>query len=501
MRSPRSHLQDVVLVDVVEDGSARPADPPPGQRQADGPRVRTRGRWHGARRWWPLLAGLALVLVVGTDAVLTARGERTRLATLAGIPGILAPLDGRVDTLWSTELTSGSSLAASGGDLVGVVLGHDGRVDVVGVDAATGQTAWRVPARPPGAVQGWASCAVPAPAVPGPAAVVACVIADEVVITAENVAGYVYYPKRAHLLVIETGTGTVVSDTPTDPTTSVVAFGEDLVTSTVDADGYAHLSRTDARGTTTRWTFTSADPVPVDDSRQRVVTVTVVDGRVVVNGGPTWVLSGDGEVLHLWTRDPSTALGGDVEVLHGGRLITEPVAGAVRRASGTRVLDLSSADSFVAAGHPAFLQVDDGSLADLVLLRSAERQSLIAYDLGSGKVRWTAPDTAGGGTAVIGGRVLRTDAGRLESLDGATGSVVWETALDPAGQAGQSPLLTDGRVLVLTVAEPARPVVLAAYGLDDGRRRWATAVPDDLIPVSLGRHLYGWTRQQLIGFG
>ena len=506
MRSSRPDLQDVVLVILDEDTSAvpveAPADHPPIPPRPAPPEARAVDRRPALRRWrWPLVGAVVLLVLVTANATITARGERARLAALAGVPGILAPLDGPVEIVWGSELTSDAGGAGSGGHLVGVDRGRDGRVDVVGVDVRTGETAWRVAARPPGAVKGWASCATPEPAASAPLAaapVVACVVADEVVITAENTAGYVFFPTRARLLVIETATGLLVSDAPTDPSTTIVALGEDLVTTRIDADGRAHLARTDPRGTTERWTFVSPDPVPMDDSRQRIVTVTVVDGLVVADGGPTWVLSGDGEILDTWTPDPSTELGGQVEVLRGGRLIAEPVSGGHRRPSGTRVLDPTTGGSFIADGHPVSLAIDDGSLADLVLLRSSDRKELIAHDVDSGRVRWTIPDSAGGGTAIVGARVLRIEAGELQSLDGATGTLLWATAVD---QAGQSPLLTDGRVLVLTAGAPDRQSELAAYGLDDGRRRWATAVPWDLYPVSLDRRLYGWTGPGLVGFG
>ncbi|WP_407345476.1 PQQ-binding-like beta-propeller repeat protein [Pengzhenrongella phosphoraccumulans] len=509
MRSPRPHLQDVVLVDVDADEAdptlpgAAPDGHPPGNRpRSERPGPRTRGR-SAARRWWPLAVGLVLLLFVAANSAITARDERVRLAALAGVPGILAPLDGPVAEVWRSSLTSGSGLAASGGRLVGVDRGHDGQVDVVGLDPRTGETAWRVTARPPGPVDGWADCAVPEPAAPSApgakdaasAPVIACVVADKVVITAEDTAGYVFYPTAARLVVIETTTGALVSDGPVEPSTTLTALGADLVTSRIDDDGRAHLARTDARGTTERWTFVSPEPVPIDDTRQRVASVTVRDGLIVVDAGPTWVLSADGEVLDTWTPGASTELGGQVEVLRRGRLIAEPASGVNGRAPGTRIIDLATGDSFTATGHPPFLMVDDGSLADLVLLRSSASEVLTAYDVATGRARWTAPDSAGGGTAILDGRVLRTEAGELQAIDGGTGAVLWSTGIR---QAAQSPLITDGRVVLLVDADAGRNPTLAAYGLDDGRLRWTTAASWDLYPFSLGRQLYGWTEQGLI---
>lgn len=99
--------------------------------------------------------------------------------------------------------------------------------------------------------------------------VVACIVVDEVVITAESTAGYAYYPSRSRLLVVDATTGVVVGDGPTEPSTTVTAIGADLVYSQVDTDGGVQVTRTDANGTADRWTFTSPDPLPVDDSGQQ----------------------------------------------------------------------------------------------------------------------------------------------------------------------------------------------------------------------------------------
>ena len=484
MRAPRLEMQDVVLDDAVgQDGS----DP------SGGAPARTARGW-----WWPVAAGL--VIVVGAAAVDADRLEAARLATLAGIPGILAPIEGPVAELWRSDLSQWLGQGDAAGQVVGVRAGPDGSADVVGIDPVTGEAAWRAAARRPGAVDGWVSCATPdaARSTDGPDAtrLVACVVADEVVITAENTAGYVYSPARSRLLVVDPTTGAVLSDAPTDPSTSVAAIGADLLFSRVDDAGRVHVARTGGRGAADRWTFTSPEPLPVDDFRQRVATVTVVDGLVVVDAGSTWVLSGTGEILARWNPGPMSDLGGRVEVVGGGRLIAKPAVtdgGAAR----TEVLDPVSGRSFTAMGRPSRPAVDDGSLADLLLMQSRSSGDLVAHDLFSGRLRWTSPGGSAG-VLVIAGRVVRAVGDELRSIDGRTGETVWTTPIRPSTQ---SSLATDGQVVLLPEEDPDLGLVLAAYGLDDGWPRWRADVADDLYPFAMAGRLYGASERGLVALG
>lgn len=497
-------MRDVVLVEIDAgetagvDGEIAPPASGPHRGGSPGDRL---GR---ARRWWPVAAGLALAVATGTVAA--GRRETARLAALAEVPGILAPLDGPVTELWrraDTSLWVGPTKVT--GRLIGVEHGPDGGVDVVALEPATGEAVWRTAARPPGATDGWASCAVPGvpspPTGAGAVPVVACVVADDVVITAESTAGYVYYPTRARLLVLDATTGAVVSDAPTEPSTSVAALGADLVISRVDADGRAHVTRTDAHGTADRWTFISPDPVPVDDSRQRVASVDVVGGLVVVEAGSSWVLSADGDVLDVWAPGPTTEPGGRVEVLRGGRLLAEPVAIDDVGTSGSKVMDLTTGRPFEAAGSPVHPVFDDGSLGDLLLMESSEEGDLVAYDIASGRPRWTIADTAGGGIMVVDGRVIRAEGDELQSIDGRTGKPVWA---NPVGEPAPSPQVTDGRLVLLTQQDPDRGTVLAAYGLDDGRLRWSAEVTDGVnlfYLFAIDGGLYGWSDLGLVALG
>lgn len=518
MRASRLHLQDVILIDVHDLGSTPtgndPTDPPwvhpGGQGRSDpsdpasaerddrdppvdppvDPRADRRRHTHRMRRWWPATAGLVLLLLVVVNTALDSRSERARVAALAGVNGILTPLEGPIAEQWRTGIEPRAGLAESAGVLVGLDRGRDGRVDVVGLDPATGEEMWRREARPAGPIEGWANCAAPdATDPPGPAPVVVCTIADAVVITAETTTGYVYYPTRARLLVIEAETGALLANDPTDPSTRVAPLDDDLVMSRVDGDGRAHITRTDARAAIVRWTFVSPDPIPPNDFRQRIAGVSVVDGLVLVDAGPTWVLASDGEILSSWSPSAGMGLGRRVEVLRDGAIYTEPVEIRDDVVPGSRIVDAADGSAFTTVGYPARMAVDDGSLADLVLVKTT-RNSLIAYDIRTGQPRWTTSSTAQSRTMIISGRLLRTEAGELQSIEGKTGALVWAT---PVERAAESPLLTDGHVVLLTRHDADRGLVLDAYGLDDGRLRWGTDIADDLQLFALDQGLYGWS--------
>ena len=439
MGAPRPHLQDVVLLD--PDDAALPA---PARTGGGAPRLRR------VRRWWP--AGAALTLVVAAAAVVADRREDAHLAALAEVPGILAPLDGPITELWRSDEARYSDLTEVGGRLLGVRNRPDGSVDITALDPRTGTALWRAGARPPGALDTWARCASPDEPLPAdeplptdqvsPRAVVVCVVVDEVG-THENAAGLWPYAIRSRLLVLDAATGAVLADEPAAPSTSVAAIGADLVVSHVDSGGRAHVTRTDARATTDRWTFTSPGPVPEAASGRPEVRVTVVDGRVVVDAGPGWVLAGDGKVIDSWTTDPPR--------------------------------------HWVAArGEPAGAMPDDGSLPSLTLTETPGGESIA------------------GRLAVIDGRVIRAEADELRSIDGRTGALVWAT---PVGRLAGSQLFSDGRLVLRTQAAPGRGVVFAAYGLDDGRLRWELDIADDLRLFSINGRLYGRSGQGLVALG
>lgn len=490
-------MQDVVLVDADAPadapgraswrGRADPDDPAGGADAAAlGSAERPASAWElRVRRWWPVAVGGMLVVVLATT-VAADRRDAARLAALRAVPGILAPVEGDLAEVWRAEDLLWLGPREVDGRLIGSAGYRDGSVDVVAVDPETGTTAWTALARGPGTVAGWIQCALPK------GLVVTCVVVDEVIITAESTAGYAYSPAKSRLFVVDAATGAVLADRPIEASSVVAALDDDLVISHVDANGYLVVRRTDARGAVDRWKVTSPAPLPLDDTKQRRARLTVTDGAVVLEAGSTWVLSGQGDLLASWTPGATTELGRRAEVLPGP-LLAEPVDG-VRSLARTRIRDLGSGRSFVAAGKPVDVELTDGTLPGLVLLRSMDRNQLLAYDLTSGVPRWDLAGVADE-AIVVGGYVIRAENGQLQAIEGSTGSTLWSTPVD---RVTRGPLVTDGRLVMLTRRSADGEVVLAAYGLDDGRLRWQTETGGNLDLTTISGRLYGWSGHALI---
>jgi len=468
----RPTMQDVVIVDVsVPSRAELPNGGLP--KRAPAPRATRRRlrRWSGA-------AGAALLLVA-VATVADDRHESARLTVLAGVPGVLAPLDGPVTSRWRDDGAQFSGLTGVSGRLLGVEDLPDGSVQVVALDPRSGRAAWRTPVRPPQAIATWARCAwpqAPTPASPGPrsgaageTSVGTCVVVDDAA-THENAAGFWTYPTRARLLRLDAATGTVLSAAQTEPSTSVCALGPDLIVSEVDADGRLRVTRTDASGRVARWTFTSPAPLPDDASGRPQAQVRVVGEVVVVAAGPGWVLSGAGVVLESW-----------------------PVGAQAGRAG---------AGAGANARTPIAANPDDGSLGGLSFTQPAPGVDLVALDA-AGRTRWTASGVGHAGTAIAGlmvidGRVIVAEAGALRSIDGSTGTTVWST---PITNPARTALFTDGRVIVRSESTKDRGVVLAAYGLDDGRLRWESDIADGALLLEVDGRLYARSDQGLISLG
>ncbi len=437
----------------------------------------------GRARWWWVAAATGVAVVVA-NTVNADRGERGRLADLAGTPGLLAPLDGPVTDRWRSDVSLWPGIAESGGRLVGVENRPDGNVGVVALDPATGATLWQAAPRPRGTSDAATTCAFPDPPSPaeGRATVVVCLVADRT---------------RARLIVIDAATGAVRSDTPTDTGAAIAAIGTDLVVGHVDAGGRVRVARTDALGRAQRWAFASPGTTIQDAFGRQDLALTVAGDVVVVGAaGASWVLSGDGTLLHSWIADPTTVTG-RVEAVGAGPLITEP-ATAADGGPGTRVVDLRTGRSFTASGTPIRVSPDDGSLANLVLMQPPDGGALIAYDVATGRPLWRVLGTARRGVMVLDQRVVRADADELESIDGRTGQPVWAV---PVGQTSQRTLFSDGRLVLLAEPDGDRGIVLVARGLDDGRVRWEADITDDRYVVTVEGRLYGLSNGETVALG
>lgn len=118
-----------------------------------------------------------------------------------------------------------------------------------------------------------------------------------------------------------------------------------------------------------------------------------------------------------------------------------------------------------------------------------EQELVIAYDLRSGKPLWSHADAGRYSTTIAGegpratptihdGRVYALGAtGRLNSLELASGKLIWSAEISPGIQSkdlewgmSSSPLVLDGQVIV---APFRKNVPLAAYAIEDGEPLWS----------------------------
>src|SRR5450759_2267514 len=136
----REAMQPVELSDPTDPDGAGPDAP--GSSEHGG--ADARPRWSRGRRWALAVLAALVVGLVSTQMVLDAR-ERARLAHLATIPRVLAPLDASVSALWSTD--DGATLSALSGrsvgdHRVGGYVDELGRRSARAVSARTGQVVW-----------------------------------------------------------------------------------------------------------------------------------------------------------------------------------------------------------------------------------------------------------------------------------------------------------------------------------------------------------------------
>jgi outer membrane protein assembly factor BamB len=501
----RRRMQDVDLVptratDAADsDGPGVPPGRSPSSPDGDEPRgALSRLAW----KWWPVAAGL--VLVVAAGMVIADRREAARLSALAALPGILAPVNGPVRELWRSTLSlaPGSNLGSEPREVSGrlvVQLNRPGAgSDVVALDLVTGEEAWRAAVVRGGTLLTGTSCVQPgAPKVAGDAStapVVACVVTDATD-AVDTPAGEVTVTTKARLVILDASTGAAISDGPTDPSTRVIAFGSDLVISSVDADGIVRITRKDPRSASGRWTFTSADPVPRDPDGLRDVWVSATGDRMLVDAVSSWwVLSGSGDVIRTGTSPGAPVPTHIAPELTATTLFTES-ASAPTGVLRMDAVDLSTGRTFTAEGAPVTTAVDDGSLADSVLMESDS--NLVSYDARSGLMRWTAPLPANASMLVIDGRVVCSGTTELRSIDGTTGKTLWAT---PVSQPDQTSQFTDGTVDVVAQQVNGQGQ-LTAFGLDDGEVRWNADLTNGLIPFAAGGRLYASDGKRIAALG
>ncbi|RYV52200.1 PQQ-binding-like beta-propeller repeat protein [Pengzhenrongella frigida] len=482
---PRPGLQDVVLVD-DGDGDDQGGDSPVAESDgADAGRAR-----RFVRRWrWPVAGVVVLALV--SAGVVASRRDAARLADLAGVPGILAPLDGRVRELWTTADFPFPTISDLGGVLVGATYDMVAFADpqVRGVEARTGEELWSMPL---GGQPGGSRCVPAAGPVAGPRqAVLVCVVVDAVEDAVEEGAagsspGETTWrrPTRVHLAVLDPRTGRVLREQPAAPDDWLVAFGTDVVRTSA-GEGGTDVTRLDPRTGEAVWT--SHHPADSGELVQSGYAVTDGDGLLVSAGSRAWLLSSTGELVDEWevATDDGWSL-----FQAGGHVLRAEYAS---NASGLVLTDLVTGVRITPPeGSSPWPGVDDGSMPGVLFTSGL---GLAAWDLGTGERRWQREGAATGavdGAFVLDGAVYTVGDGVVSALDGASGKELWTVR---TGLSGPYDLATDGRsLLVLGSASGSATSTVRALDLTDGRLQWDAPLthPMQSLEVSAG-HLFAQT--------
>lgn len=472
---------DMQAVELVPGDAPDPV--PAAPAEADRPRLGRR-----ARRTLVVVVLALCAVLVAAQLVLDAR-ERSRLARLATVPHVLAPLGETLDVRWESEGLAGHLVRTgvrSGDLLIGTFVGDDGVPTVRAVRSSTGAEAWSttVGASSPGALLDpgtGPACQADEERAGG---LVVCLLTGAAD-TDEGSRSDV--PAWAEVLVLEPATGEVVARRPTEPSTRLAVLGEDLVRARGDDTGRLLVTAEDPRTGAERWRFSVPEPLAVDRSFGVLLSLWVTGGHLQIaeTQGRTWLLSPQGRLLH------ATTTGSEVvawpEALRGGRVGLVSYEGS----GTTRLLLADGSPGPLLPGVPAFTSVDDGS-APGVVLTADER--FHAWDARTGAAVWQSERIGDGAvpwtdTILLDGALYGADAsGRIVSLDAATGATRWTAAFVPSADRS---VWTDGRmVLVLELTEDGSRR-LSGFALTDGSRVFAGELPDVEVLTSSGRLLFG----------
>jgi len=486
----REMMQSVELSDESADEAS--TEPTSGdlRRAASTTYRRTRRR----RRLLIAAATLAVGLV-GTQVILDTL-ERAQLARLAAVPGVLAPVDESIHTLWSSSDwgTIYSVGAGAFGDLgIGGHLDDAGERTARAVRSRTGEVVWTTvlrPAEPTAPALGTPSA--PSCTVDAGAPQVVCLVSDAARLDTSDGSVTAVPATFARLVVLDPTTGAVIAqhDEPISAALSVAVLDGLAVVASRSDTGHLVVVAEDPRSGEARWRFESsaalADAVPFTWSTDPAgLELSVVAGHVAVTaaGGEAWVLSADGDLVGDAVPGHVTR----VEVVRRTRVAivdygpTGSDSPTMRIVAGGGSLGAASDQLLVP------LQVDDGSVPDLLFTMS---DTLLAWDLRTGELAWTGGFSVSSSSVLLDGRlILRTSGGRLVALDAKTGAMLWN---EPLLTGPDSSIATDGRSILASEPSPTGPSSLVAFATDDGHRRWEVPLPASVAYVwPMGRQLIG----------
>jgi hypothetical protein len=455
----------------------------------------------GRVRWWMVVVGFAAALaVVGYQLVVDAR-ERTEVAQLADVPGVLAPVDDRLPVTWRSSPLGDLFWYkfATRGLLVGPVVDDDGAQRLVAYDLATGALRWSTelygpdPDRAEAESDRGASPPVCLPTTDGPdPAQVACLASDGFVRYGYESSARVQ-AAASFVRVIDTEDGRIVAQWPAAGASLAVVDDVAVLASYADSYGAVTLDGRDLLTGAPRWVVHRPAPTQtgsdaVTDWPPDVYRVAHLLAYADFTGRPA-LFDVDGRRVHQEIDEASTSGS------PGGQVLAEPRSGRLvlsewSDGSGygrTTVLD-GDRPGYTFRGSPYVPAVDDGSAPGLMLFFAADARrdddhpgvALSGADVESGDVRWTSDVKVS--TDVPGAMILRRRAfvlsrDGLVAVDTRSGRTVWSVEA-PAGTMF-SPPMTDGRQVLVSIQEPddIRPGDLVALDPETGTQVWRKPLP------------------------
>lgn len=486
-RRPAARMQLVEVEDAPTAADpSRPVDNPPPLDARIDTVVPTptpappRGRL--VRRWWPVAAGLVLVVVV--SGVVASARDRAFVARIAAVPGLVRPLDAAPEKLWETRasLLPGSVLAAD--DALVVLAEGEQAWTVSSHDALNGVQRWSIDLVPVSR-SGFESTAAVCPPLRGDVGdLVVCLVRHPPVLYSDDAS--IQEPPRVSVVPLAARDGERLGEW--EVRGSLVAFDrveDDLVIGTLDAEGRMVVQRRDARTGDVVWSVVT--PMVMNAPAISVTaTMRVQLPLIVLDGGATVVLDvEDGSTLLTGPR-----FGGlQVAALGDGFATWAPVGGG-------KVHDGDGAELFAVQGLPAQLSADDGSASGTIIVDEGPQVS--AVDSSTGESLWRTPSQLDP-RLLVSDRLVVSGADRYGVLDVTDGSMIWDA---DTGAALTWDPVSDGTLVLGPGTSPDGRPELWGRGLQDGVRYWSVPLPEGVRSVdSVGGHLVVRTENDLIVYG
>lgn len=481
----RGEMAEVELLE--HDDAVDPVDHVARARGALRDRVGSVVGWVGRHRVLALGTAVVTVLAVAVPAVIAARADRERIEALATQPGFVAPMADAPDVGWTIPPSPGSyGLTLPGRawirDDVLVVWEQTGDFasSLRAIEVTTGDELWTAALSSVPDLGDLASrttrdpttCSAPVTA-PGQGVVV-CLMADswQLAPSADGLQPDLVEAAAVRLRVFAAATGETLLEQSFGTDAALAAIGSDVVVVETPEAGPASLVRFDPATGTQRWRVDV--PRPTGDVGLPSASVGVHDDEIAVPWlGTTALFTADGDVAGALDVD-------NVWRVREHRLTPETSAAAgmqLRDLDTGRVMDLGNQ-------QPLWIDSDDGSEPDLLILQSAGRLS--ARSLTTGQLAWRVdwPSEQTRNLVVVDGMLARQSETGLTALDVATGHELWRRAAPAFGQS----MVTDGRrLLVIELVVGTGPVV-AAYDVRDGRRVWQVPVPVTVQSLAVVDH-------------